>query len=59
MPAGGDDHIDILARVTTSLNTDLEGATRRWIGTIKNCRLLRLGLPIWKHNLLVSDPLKK
>jgi hypothetical protein len=27
MPAGGDDHIDILARVTTALNTDLEGAT--------------------------------
>jgi hypothetical protein len=27
VPAGGDDHIDILARVTAALNTDLEGAT--------------------------------
>jgi hypothetical protein len=27
VPAGGDDRIDILDRVTTSLNTDLEGAT--------------------------------
>jgi hypothetical protein len=27
VPAGGDDHIDILARVTVALNTDLEGAT--------------------------------
>jgi hypothetical protein len=27
VPAGGDDRIDILARVTTTLNTDLEGAT--------------------------------
>jgi hypothetical protein len=26
-PAGGDDSIDILARVTVALNTDLEGAT--------------------------------
>jgi hypothetical protein len=27
VPAGVDDHIDILARVTAALNTDLEGAT--------------------------------
>jgi hypothetical protein len=27
VPAGGDDRIDILARVTAALNTDLEGAT--------------------------------
>jgi hypothetical protein len=27
VPAGGDDRIDILARVTATLNTDLEGAT--------------------------------
>jgi hypothetical protein len=27
VPAGGDDRIDILARVTVALNTDLEGAT--------------------------------
>jgi hypothetical protein len=27
VPAGGDDRIDILARVTSALNTDLEGAT--------------------------------
>jgi hypothetical protein len=27
VPAGGDDRIDVLARVTTTLNTDLEGAT--------------------------------
>jgi hypothetical protein len=27
VPAGGDDRIDVLARVTTDLNTDLEGAT--------------------------------
>jgi hypothetical protein len=27
VPAGGDDHIDVLARVTAALNTDLEGAT--------------------------------
>jgi hypothetical protein len=27
VPAGGDDRIDILARVTTALNTNLEGAT--------------------------------
>jgi hypothetical protein len=27
VPDGGDDHIDILARVTAALNTDLEGAT--------------------------------
>jgi hypothetical protein len=27
VPAGGDDRIDVLARVTAALNTDLEGAT--------------------------------
>jgi cell division protein FtsB len=27
VPAGGDDCIDVLAHVTTALNTDLEGAT--------------------------------
>jgi hypothetical protein len=27
VPAGGDDHIDVLARVTAALNTNLEGAT--------------------------------
>jgi hypothetical protein len=27
VPTGGDDRIDILARVTAALNTDLEGAT--------------------------------
>jgi hypothetical protein len=27
VPAGGDDRIDILERVTAALNTDLEGAT--------------------------------
>jgi hypothetical protein len=27
VPAGGDDRIDTLARVTAALNTDLEGAT--------------------------------
>jgi hypothetical protein len=27
IPAGGDDRIDVLARVTAALNTDLEGAT--------------------------------
>jgi hypothetical protein len=27
VPAGGDDHIDFLARVTAAVNTDLEGAT--------------------------------
>jgi hypothetical protein len=27
VPAGGDDRIDILARMTATLNTDLEGAT--------------------------------
>jgi hypothetical protein len=27
VPAGGDDRIDVLARVTGALNTDLEGAT--------------------------------
>jgi hypothetical protein len=27
VPAGGDDRIDILVRVTAALNTDLEGAT--------------------------------
>jgi hypothetical protein len=27
VPAGGDDCIDILARVAVALNTDLEGAT--------------------------------
>jgi hypothetical protein len=27
VPAGGDDRIDILARVTAAVNTDLEGAT--------------------------------
>jgi hypothetical protein len=29
VPAGGDDLIDILARVTAALNTDLEGATNK------------------------------
>jgi hypothetical protein len=29
VPAGGDDRIDILARVTATLNTDLEGATTK------------------------------
>jgi hypothetical protein len=29
VPAGGDDRIDILARVTAALNTDLEGATTK------------------------------
>jgi hypothetical protein len=29
VPAGGNDHIDILARVTAALNTDLEGATTK------------------------------
>jgi hypothetical protein len=27
VPAGGDNCIDIMARVTTALNTDFEGAT--------------------------------
>jgi hypothetical protein len=27
VPVGGDDRIDVLARVTAALNTDLEGAT--------------------------------
>jgi hypothetical protein len=59
VPAGGDDRIDILARVTATLNTDLGGQQLRWIGTMKSCQLPKQKLHVWKHNWLDSDSHKK